>query len=562
MSGGLLQLVAYGAQDLYLTGNPQITWWKLVYRRYTNFAIESIPQTFSGNPDFGRRVTCTIARNGDLINRIYLQVTLPALSSIPVSAPSSRVRWVDRVGHALIDSYELLIGGQSIDKQYGEWLEIWTQLSLAPGKLGAYNRMIGHTINMLSDATSSQYTLYIPLQFWFCRNAGLSLPLIALQYHDIKINVQFNPLSALIVQGQGTLISSTGGTLTSSTTSGGTLTSSTTTGTLTSSTLTGPYIDNSPTTTVPSVTPVTYLGSILDAQLYVDYVYLDTDERRRFAQVSHEYLVDQLQYTGPETVSTTSSNTLSLNQPVTSNITLSLNHPVRALIWVVQSSEWVAANVNQTFNYTTSLQDRTSSTTAFDAPVDLNDASGSGPLQLCTLVLNGKQRIDSAVLQLQFLASFFLIDNTPNTSAPAEMFGNLPVPRSGVMTECNRTFSVVDPARPARQKAQMETQHILLLWKTASERLALLLPAMRNLELCRDSFYLARQVFRTHREALSGAFAAISILPDVETVWKSGLLQYQWTSKSGSPRRLLHASILDYVMERLEDKGLTVSLED
>lgn len=142
------------------------------------------------------------------------------------------------------------------------------------------------------------------------------------------------------------------------------------------------------------------------------------------------------------------------------------------------------------------------------------------------------------------------------------MFGNLPVPRSGVMTECNRTFSVVDPARPARQKAQMETQHILLLWKTASERLALLLPAMRNLELCRDSFYLARQVFRTHREALSGAFAAISILPDVETVWKSGLLQYQWTSKSGSPRRLLHASILDYVMERLEDKGLTVSLED
>lgn len=470
MSGGLLQLVAYGAQDLYLTGNPQITWWKLVYRRYTNFAIESIPQTFSGNPDFGRRVTCTIARNGDLINRIYLQVTLPALSSIPVSAPSSRVRWVDRVGHALIDSYELLIGGQSIDKQYGEWLEIWTQLSLAPGKLGAYNRMIGHTINMLSDATSSQYTLYIPLQFWFCRNAGLSLPLIALQYHDIKINVQFNPLSALIVQGQGTLISSTGGTLTSSTTSGGTLTSSTTTGTLTSSTLTGPYIDNSPTTTIPSVTPVTYLGSILDAQLYVDYVYLDTDERRRFAQVSHEYLVDQLQYTGPETVSTTSSNTLSLNQPVTSNITLSLNHPVRALIWVVQSSEWVAANVNQTFNYTTSLQDRTSSTTAFDAPVDLNDASGSGPLQLCTLVLNGKQRfetrqgdyfnlvqpyqsmpncpsspgiyvysfalspseaqpngscnfsrIDSAVLQLQFLASFFLIDNTPNTSAPAEV---------------------------------------------------------------------------------------------------------------------------------------------
>ena len=203
MSGGLLQLVAYGAQDLYLTGNPQITWWKLVYRRYTNFAIESIPQTFSGNPDFGKRVTCTIARNGDLINRIYLQVTLPPLSSIPVSSPASRVRWVDRIGHALIDSYELLIGGQSIDKQYGEWLEIWTQLALAPGKLGAYNRMIGHTMSMLSDATSSQYTLYIPLQFWFCRNAGLSLPLIALQYHDIKINVAVQSLERAHRPGAG-----------------------------------------------------------------------------------------------------------------------------------------------------------------------------------------------------------------------------------------------------------------------------------------------------------------------------------------------------------------------
>ena len=430
MSGGLLQLVAYGAQDLYLTGNPQITWWKLVYRRYTNFAIESIPQTFSGNPDFGKRVTCTIARNGDLINRIYLQVTLPQVTATPSSSGSaiSRVRWVDRVGHALIDSYELLIGGQSIDKQYGEWLEIWAQLSLAPGKLGAYNRMIGHTTALHSDATVNTYTMYIPLQFWFCRNAGLSLPLIALQYHDIKINVQFNPLSALLIQGQ-----------------------------LSSSTSTGPYTDNSPTTTSSGVTPVTYSGSIQDALLYVDYVYLDTDERRRFAQVSHEYLVDQLQYTGPETISTTNTN-----------ITLSLNHPVRALIWVVQSSVWVAANVNQTFNFTSSLQDRTTSTTLFDAPVDLNDASGSGPLTLCTLVLNGKQRfetrtgdyfnlvqpyqsmpncpsspgiyvyafglspseaqpngscnfsrIDSAVLQLQFQTSFF--PTVDNTLAPAEV---------------------------------------------------------------------------------------------------------------------------------------------
>ena len=116
MGGGLMQLVAYGAQDIYLTGNPQITFFKVVYRRHTNFSMEAIEQTFSGSPDFGRKVYCTISRNGDLIHRVYLQVKLPAVTA----KAASYHRWVNYVGHALIKSVEIEIGGQRIDKHYGD----------------------------------------------------------------------------------------------------------------------------------------------------------------------------------------------------------------------------------------------------------------------------------------------------------------------------------------------------------------------------------------------------------------------------------------------------------
>jgi len=171
-----MQLVAYGAQDIYLTGNPQITFFKVVYRRYTNFSMEAIEQTFNGTADFGKKVTCTISRNGDLIHTIFLQVTLPSVQS---TEASSFFRWVNYIGHALIKSVEVEIGGQRIDKQYGDWLNIWNELTQQPGLKEGYDNMVGNTISLTgtglrgTDAT----TLYIPLQFWFCRNVGLSLPL-------------------------------------------------------------------------------------------------------------------------------------------------------------------------------------------------------------------------------------------------------------------------------------------------------------------------------------------------------------------------------------------------
>src|SRR6056300_1715673 len=177
MGGGLLQLVAYGAQDVYLTGNPQITFFKVVYRRHTNFSMESIEQTFNGTADFSRRVTCQISRNGDLIHRMYLQATITGAT------------WADNAyaGLRLVKNVELEIGGQRIDKQYGDWMFVWNELSLPSGKRAGYDTMVG------ADAvTTTDTTMYIPLEFWFCRNPGLALPLIALQYHEVKVNIEFD----------------------------------------------------------------------------------------------------------------------------------------------------------------------------------------------------------------------------------------------------------------------------------------------------------------------------------------------------------------------------------
>jgi hypothetical protein len=274
MGGGLLQLVAYGAQDVYLTGNPQITFFKVVYRRHTNFSMEAIEQTFNGSAGFGKRVTCQISRNGDLINRIYLQVTLPTVSG---------AQWVDWVGLKLIKNVEIEIGGQRIDKHYADWMYIWNELSLPAGKKDGYKLLAGENV----DETAAT-TLYIPLEFWFCRNVGLALPLIALQYHEVKLNLEFEDKKNLVKSGNG------------------------------------------PT------------DDLSKASLWVDYIFLDTDERRRFAQLSHEYLIEQLQFTGDE-ILVNGANRIKLN----------FNHPVKELVWVgvkdsLTSNQWVNYTDNDT----------------------------------------------------------------------------------------------------------------------------------------------------------------------------------------------------------------------
>ena len=158
--GGLLQLVATGKQDLFLTGNPQISFFKMVYRRHTNFAVESQAMYFDGTPDFGQRITCLIPRRGDLLGRVYMEVVLPPIRDIsgnPLSYTSS-------IGHALIQEITFEVGEQEIDKQTGEWMEIWTQLTTSLSQREALNQLIGRTslynaADVLSAGASGQIRL-------------------------------------------------------------------------------------------------------------------------------------------------------------------------------------------------------------------------------------------------------------------------------------------------------------------------------------------------------------------------------------------------------------------
>ena len=278
--GGLMQLCAYGAQDVYLSGNPQITFFKVVYRRHTNFCMELIEQTFNGAPDFGRRVTVTITRNGDLITDMYLKVKLDCVKV----GPGSKFAWVRKLGHALINSVELDIGGGKIDKQYSVWLEIWYQLANLVGQERGYSHMIGDVdcLTAYNGKDKPHYTLWIPLQFWFNRNVGLALPLIALQYHEVRLEFEFSRLEDLIVCNRE--FKSSG-------------------------------FNNI---------------CMKDAQLLINYICLDSEERRRFAQLGHEYLIEQVQFTGAESFACNNGR-----------FKLDFNHPTKALFWALRNGNYI-----------------------------------------------------------------------------------------------------------------------------------------------------------------------------------------------------------------------------
>src|SRR5207253_7653883 len=194
MTGGLIQLVAYGLQDLFLTRDPQITFFKVVYRRHTNFSIDQLPQYFITQPDFGTTATCILSKEGDLVEQIYLVITLPKIKQFFTDSTHidniTKFAWIRKIGFGMIDYIETEIGGQIIDRHYGEWLNLWHEIFVSPNLNRSVNNMIGN-IPELYDFTNGKdaYTLYIPLQFWFCRNSGLAIPMIALQYSEVKIRL-------------------------------------------------------------------------------------------------------------------------------------------------------------------------------------------------------------------------------------------------------------------------------------------------------------------------------------------------------------------------------------
>jgi hypothetical protein len=338
MGGGLMQLVAYGAQDIYLTGNPQITFFKVVYRRHTNFSMEAIKQTFSGSTGFGNDVTATISRNGDLVYRMYLEHD--AIFQTATDGANNDVGLVEHYGHSLIKECEIEIGGQKIDKHTSMWNRVWSDLTefnptghfgstvpannaangntIVSGNGTLYQLMTGNSYGLNTEvytASTNEFSgqtgddataetingfdyltqasgggqinvnkIFLPLNFWFNRNPGLALPLIALQYHEVKVKMTFESL--------------------------GNLSRHTATDGFDTDVVVG-------TSSILNVTP--------NFDLWCDYIYLDTDERRRFAQVSHEYLIEQLQI---------SDNTITSTSPT---IDLNFNHPVKELIWCTRN---------------------------------------------------------------------------------------------------------------------------------------------------------------------------------------------------------------------------------
>lgn len=438
MPGGISQLVSYGAQDVYLTGNPQITFFKAIYRRYTNFAVESIQQALDGTTDFGKFPTCTISRNGDLAGPIWIEVTLPSLlgynitptppissgsttlanasnvltlsnvfadskgnywqnnnygttgyanliaaysnvtgnyyanatlngsgnvvtsvdltsnvytwpymtaitnpsnASLRVySVPTSNLRYVNGIGLALFNSVELQLGGQRIDKHYSEWWDIWSELTETSEHLQGYNQMVGRYdtdyYNSNYDITQAQGgTYYVPLKFCYNNNPGQYLPLVALSYHDVKLNFDINSYLNCIRC-------------------------------------------NYPVTSLTSMVGSNPL-SISNFKLYCDYVFLDAPERIRMSEIQHEYLVTQLQWQGSEPVTAPSAPNGTTNR----KFTINFNHPVKCIVIAYQAAssyeQGDAVNGNDIFNY--------------QIPGD----SSAEIIESMTLLINGSERFSA-----------------------------------------------------------------------------------------------------------------------------------------------------------------------
>jgi hypothetical protein len=326
VAGGLIQLVTTtGNQDAYLSYEPEISFFKTVYRRHTNFSIETVEEIFYNNANFGKIARCRLPKIGDLISNMSLYIELPSLNQqydnlinksigkkhienieeefnqydeynnrvnncVCTDCLKSRYKqeviygWTNAIGHALIDCVQIEIGGKVIDRQYGEWLEIWTELTQPLDKRAGYFEMVGKVDATAFKATtnSSSMQLYVPLNFWFCRNIGLALPIMALQYHNVELAVRFREFNQC-------------------------------------------WVTNKKDAKWPKPEP-------LNASVLIDYVYLDVEERRQFYEETHTYLFEQVQFNGE------CEFPAGTNQ---ANVDMYFNHPVKELVWVMQRKDVV-----------------------------------------------------------------------------------------------------------------------------------------------------------------------------------------------------------------------------
>ena len=301
MGGGLLQIVAIGEQDSYLIGNPQITFFKIVHRRHTNFSIEGIQQTITGPlSKNGCKVISKISKSGDLISDMWLDVKLPKFNDVFVNLQNNYFNWCNNTGHALIKEVELEIGGDIIDRHDDKFLDIWNELSkngYKENNLINKNKTNVKLNNNNDNLINNNLQLYIPLKFFFNKYKGLSLPIIALQYHEVILKFNFRSLYHLInTDYQGNLLDGV---------------------------------------------KIIKDEDQMELKLFCNYIFLDKDERLRFAQSPHEFLIEQVQYE---------------KKKLDNKVSLSFNHPVKELIWLCQNNnvslEKSEGNIDASINKT------------------------------------------------------------------------------------------------------------------------------------------------------------------------------------------------------------------
>ncbi len=426
MTGALIQLVAKGVQDIFISKDPQITYFKIVYRRHTNFSIEEIPQYFNHTPNFGKKYSCVITPNGDLIGKTYLVLTLPRIKPFFLEDgtidPLTKFAWVKKIGYAIIKTVEIEIGGQLIDRHYGDWLNIANEIFSPKEHERGNNKMIGNIDKLYSySATKDKYTLYIPLQFWFCKNPSLAIPILCLHHSEIKINIELNDIENCYLQTptnyiqlEDDLVSFKFGEYIEQTVNGVTasgfftffdpidkkmyyskisrnkflsyqteefesepsyldlmekyaeykITSRTTTNFC--------FPKNNSKTKIYYSREVDNIN-IQECHLLVNYIYLDSEERNRFVQMKHEYLIEQLHIFNPQIIN--SSNFVAKADTI---------NPSRFLIWHLQQQYLLDRNNNDFFNYTDDY-----------LYFDNNKQAGNSLINDVSLLFNGFDRISN-----------------------------------------------------------------------------------------------------------------------------------------------------------------------
>lgn len=328
MPMGTMQLLYVGEQNLYITENPQITFFRTVYKRHTNFAMDTVQEFFSTKVGFGQHVKCTLSKRGDLLSKTGIYIKLSSLNENKNQSKCSQMKgclctcpkcllgsenddiiygWANAIGHVLLEEIEVYIGGQLIDRHYGEWLEIWTELTQTSEKRLGYYEMIGKKdpLAYSVDSFTGEMQLYVPFNFWFCRNIGLALPVLCLIYQEVEIVIKIREFDEC-------------------------------------------WVCNKSNVPKPKAT--------IEACILADYIYLSLEERKQFYSESHIYLFEQLQV-NENNHSDTNTGHL--------NIDLYFNHPVKELIWFIQRQDVLGPpdgvwpddcsypKGNDHFNYTT-----------------------------------------------------------------------------------------------------------------------------------------------------------------------------------------------------------------